>query len=471
MKTTLTTILLAAVLALGCAESANLEPTGDGDDDFDAGDTDTGEEDTGTGDYDPPGTDEDQMCGNGIVDNAEEECDGDQFQGDGTCAGEGYFAGEIDCNDDCTIDTSDCHNCGDGELQEADGEECDLGELNSESGACTPECESAYCGDGLLWDDADAGPFGDAGPEECDDGYSNSDNGDCTEACQEAFCGDGLLWNEGSGEEVCDDGVNDGSYEACAEDCLAFGPFCGDTIVQDEYEDCDDGNEIDNDDCLTDCTEPYCGDGIVWDEGSGEEECDDENDIEGDGCSPDCTEEYCGDELVGWSRIEEGFESGDLAALPWETGTEVGSATNGPFAIAETPTPHGGTYMIQSASPPAFPDTSTAFVEVVLDSVADDQICFWYSGDIGFFNAFRFIVDGVTELDTYSTAALEWTELCVDVPAGTGHVFRWEHQVEWLDDEGVVYIDDITFPLRQEECDDGNNESDDGCSSLCEDET
>jgi cysteine-rich repeat protein len=463
-------MLLGALLALGCAETVANDFESEEDEDLDAGDTaDDEDTDTGTGPYDPPDDGEDQLCGNGIIDNAEEECDGDSFPEDNTCTSEGYFAGELDCTDDCEIDYSDCHNCGDGVWQEAEGEECDLGELNGDNAGCNTECEAAYCGDGLLWDDADAGPFGDAGPEECDDGYQNGDNSDCTEACQEAFCGDGLVWNEGIGEEVCDDGVNDASYGGCGEDCLTMGPYCGDVIVQEEFEDCDDGNESDNDDCLTDCTAPYCGDGIVWNEGSGEEECDDENEIEGDGCGPDCNEEYCGDDLVGWSRIEEGFESGDLAALPWVTGTEVGM--DGPFAITTTPAPHGGSYMIESASPPEFPDDSRAYIQITLDSIADDQICFWYSGDIGFFSAFRFSVDDTVHLDTNSALPIEWTELCADVPAGSDHVYLWEHEVDWMDPDAVVYIDDVTFPLRQEECDDGNNESDDGCSSLCEDET
>ncbi|MBW2276639.1 MAG: hypothetical protein JRF63_04045 [Deltaproteobacteria bacterium] len=41
MKQQLVVILLGSALALGCAESTNLEPTGDDDD-------------TGTGPYDPP---------------------------------------------------------------------------------------------------------------------------------------------------------------------------------------------------------------------------------------------------------------------------------------------------------------------------------------------------------------------------------------------------------------------------------
>src|SRR6185369_8271788 len=49
-------------------------------------------------------------------------------------------------------------------------------------------------------------------------------------------CGDGIL---GLGEE-CDDGKNLGGYGQCGPDCH-LGAYCGDGIVQQDEEDCDDG--------------------------------------------------------------------------------------------------------------------------------------------------------------------------------------------------------------------------------------
>ncbi len=54
-------------------------------------------------------------------------------------------------------------------------------------------------------------------------------------------CGDGIV---SIGEE-CDDGKdkNTGAYGGCTADCK-LGPYCGDGIVQPDFEDCDDGGKI-----------------------------------------------------------------------------------------------------------------------------------------------------------------------------------------------------------------------------------
>lgn len=49
-----------------------------------------------------------------------------------------------------------------------------------------------------------------------------------------AFCGDGIV---SIGEE-CDDGINDSFYGGCTPDCK-LSSYCGDGILQEEYEDCD----------------------------------------------------------------------------------------------------------------------------------------------------------------------------------------------------------------------------------------
>jgi cysteine-rich repeat protein len=67
---------------------------------------------------------------------------------------------------------------------------------------------------------------------------------------------------------------------------------CGDGIVdEDAGEECDDGNAVNNDDCLNTCKLPTCGDGILHNLGTGDEFCDDgeENGWFPARCPPDCT--------------------------------------------------------------------------------------------------------------------------------------------------------------------------------------
>ncbi len=85
---------------------------------------------------------------------------------------------------------------------------------------------ASSCGDGVL-DDG----------EECDDGADNSESGACTPLCTAAACGDGYVW---SGQEECDDGADNGEYGYCLGDCSGPGPRCGDGVIQEEFEEeCD----------------------------------------------------------------------------------------------------------------------------------------------------------------------------------------------------------------------------------------
>lgn len=68
---------------------------------------------------------------------------------------------------------------------------------------------------------------------------------------------------------------------------------CGDGLVNNPAEECDDGNNTACDGCSPKCRLEKCGDGTVCPT----EECDDGNNSACDGCSPVCTREYCGDGL------------------------------------------------------------------------------------------------------------------------------------------------------------------------------
>ena len=149
-------------------------------------------------------------------------------------------------------------------------EACDNGEANSDSAACTSQCQLAACGDSLIL----------AGEETCDDGNTVDDDG-CDSNCTETACGNGVVT---SGEE-CDDG-NLIDFDGCDADCtitecppsVPEGTVCADDGIF-----CN-GQEV--------CTEGFC----VSNGNPCEEDglsctsvlCDDEEDV----CNP-LDSEYC----------------------------------------------------------------------------------------------------------------------------------------------------------------------------------
>lgn len=102
-------------------------------------------------------------------------------------------------------------------------------------------------------------------------------------------CGDGVATRF----EFCDDGPgqNTGEYGHCLPDCSALGPHCGDGVVDEEFEECDDGDNLGGPNgCNPDCTlGPSCGDGIRQPELG--EDCDagPDNGAPGSNCSATCT--------------------------------------------------------------------------------------------------------------------------------------------------------------------------------------
>ncbi len=174
-----------------------------------------------------------------------------------------------------------------GEMGEEDGSEtAGDGDGDGDSGSGT-------CGDGVV----DMG-------EECDFGPANSDSGTCTTGCLVAECGDGLLLE---GLEECDDG-NAVNTDDCINACKIA--TCGDGFAQAGVEECDDGNDDNADGCTTSCTPGVCGDGIL----QGGEQCDDGNDITTDEC-PACQLAFCGDGYMqaGVESCDDGNQNSDDA--------------------------------------------------------------------------------------------------------------------------------------------------------------
>ncbi len=98
-----------------------------------------------------------------------------------------------------------------------------------------------------------------------------------------AACGDGVVNQAG---EECDDG-NAVDGDGCDHNCTPTS--CGNGVVT-AGEACDDGNLLDGDGCDFNCTVTGCGNGVV----TTGEECDDGNAVNGDGCDDNCTVPRCG---------------------------------------------------------------------------------------------------------------------------------------------------------------------------------
>ena len=170
-------------------------------------------------------------------------------------------------------------------------------------------------GDG---DPATASGDGDGDATESGDGdgdATESGDGDGDEPPPE--CGNGIV----EAGEACDDG-NDIDDDECTNECQF--PNCGDGIVQDGEEcdvgnetmfcdgdctyamcgdgyhnmlseQCDDGNSENNDECVGACQLNVCGDTYVYE---GVEECDDGNLEDDDDCTSACVAAFCGDGIV-----------------------------------------------------------------------------------------------------------------------------------------------------------------------------
>ena len=113
-----------------------------------------------------------------------------------------------------------------------------------------------------------------------------------------ALCGDGVVHE---GVEACDDG-NENQQDRCLNDCTVAR--CGDGVVS-EWEACDDGNNVLDgatnqnpygNGCSETCTQlGECGDGQVQ---YAFEDCDDGNDTDTDTCNSNCEFTRCGDGIV-----------------------------------------------------------------------------------------------------------------------------------------------------------------------------
>ena len=239
-------------------------------------------------------------CGDGSVNN-DELCDGTKFlNGRTNCATwdpDRYISGKVSCNNDCTLNYDACMEkpsvkCGNGVLD--DEEFCDTNafivdscsewsptfsggtlkcfeDCNIDDSSCTLATPDPYCGDGNIDDgeECDTSAFP-GGIKSCNgyDPYTyKTGTLSCTSACKidtsacKAFCGNGEVNSSYNGYtigEKCDTakpvtrscatelGTGYTGTLKCASNCKSFdtsecvAPFCGDGVVNQTSESCDD---------------------------------------------------------------------------------------------------------------------------------------------------------------------------------------------------------------------------------------
>ncbi|MBT4434023.1 DUF4215 domain-containing protein, partial [Candidatus Woesearchaeota archaeon] len=143
---------------------------------------------------------------------------------------------------------------------------------------------------------------------------------------REVVCGNNVIEKE-KGEE-CDNGDQNSDTASCTKACKIN--VCGDKLVYENIEECDDGNKVDGDGCQANCKNPVCGDNIK-DAG---EACDtgsqNSNTVK-DACRTDCEIASCGDFVIDTGETcDDGTFNGDPNKCNVQcSGTTTGTCGNG----------------------------------------------------------------------------------------------------------------------------------------------
>ena len=264
--------------------------------------------------------------------------------------------------------------------------ETDSGSAGESSGGCVPGTEGCACDDGACGDDL-----------VCE--------ADVCVSPPAASCGDGTV-DEG---EECDDG-NDVDTDACLSTCV--NAVCGDGETQARVEGCDDGNTDDGDGCSSTCVLESCGDGVI----QGAEECDDGNDDETDACLSTCLSASCGDGYI-YADVEECDDGNDDDTDACPASCLAATCGDG-FTQAD----------VEECDDGNDDDTDECLTTCVSASCGDGQV-----------------QAGVEECDDGNDDDTDnCPSTCMTATCGDGFVYD---------------------PI--EECDDGNNDPNDGCAADC----
>ncbi|MCZ6568666.1 MAG: dockerin type I domain-containing protein, partial [Deltaproteobacteria bacterium] len=244
----------------------------------------------------------DQDCPNGITEGTEQCDDGNDVECDGCSplcqlefCGDGVLCtNEVDTDGDGIPDETD--NCpfvsnpdqeDDGGIDSSSpdgiGKACQCGDVDGDGSVTgTDGTVIRRCSQGLS-PCAGGGPELLAEPENCDvngDGSCNITDGTIVKRNVMGLtpCGDGVSHTDGlcNGPTMTED-------QLCANAQPSAGG--GGTLLNEE---CDDGNQLDEDGCSSQCLIEFCGDSIV--QAAQGEDCDPPGSIcsDGSGCQPDC---------------------------------------------------------------------------------------------------------------------------------------------------------------------------------------
>jgi cysteine-rich repeat protein len=103
--------------------------------------------------------------------------------------------------------------------------------------------------------------------------------------CERGVClATGLPLDAGPAQDASASSPDSGVVRDAASGVVDAGASCGNGIIED-FEQCDDGNQVQTDACLNDCSAARCGDGFVHNE---VEECDPAADATDPRCNEEC---------------------------------------------------------------------------------------------------------------------------------------------------------------------------------------
>ncbi len=338
---------------------------------------------------------------------------------DFTC-GDNHFGTNDGCDCGCAVADPDCGAVPiDRRLCEF--EHCVTGEVPTEADPAL--CETDVCGNGYVGDD-----------EACDDGDTTDDGGcfgDCTSVVGGFLCGD-----EGQGcrSERCGDGLRTLS-ERCDDGNEDNGDGCDDTCTDEPGFICFDGFP---------CRRTFCGDFFVeidFTSKSGES-CDDGNSNPGDGCDPQC-------------EAEDGFfcDAFGGGCFPVECGNGIieGDPFSGLGESCDDQNDVAGDGCDDCVAEPGFTCLNGPCHRVQCgDGIIDfDGFQSFEQCDDG---------DGLGNDGCSASCSLEQGFDCFNVLPG-------EDCIEIVCGDGVQSFDQFGI---FEACDDGNDQSGDGCDGQCQ---